>query len=247
MGKKEKKKSQVPEDTVESVLADSMCIASAVAAPSMVQLSKNSRTEQQDFDQDQADEDITTQSPSSLSEPLSEPLSGGIFSESKDFTNIYHLPPLSNSVDRSSPVKIVRQLTRQNAEMADSEVDSSRSQEDSIEISGSSSFERVEKSPLRSILKKSASTHSHASSTDVSEYLPADEISETNEHLTNGDSDDEDNDIPIIVSCCQVKSVLLSLWLPVRLSVQYPGHLNHVMTMPRSVRRLPVHQKVTKR
>ena len=66
--------------------------------------------------------------------------------------------------------------------MADSELDSSRSQEDSVEISGSSSFERVEKSPLRSILKKSASTHSHASSTDVSEYLPADEISETNAH-----------------------------------------------------------------
>ena len=45
--KKEKKRSQVPEDTVESVLADSMCIASAVAAPSMVQITKNSRTEQQ--------------------------------------------------------------------------------------------------------------------------------------------------------------------------------------------------------
>ena len=115
-------------------------------------------------------------------EAISVPLSENS-DTSKDFSNVDHLPPLSNSVDRSSPVKIVRQLTRQNAELGDSEVDSSRSQDDSVEISGSSSFEKVEKSPLRSILKKSASTHSiHASSTDVSEYLPADDINDNSPH-----------------------------------------------------------------
>ena len=49
--KKEPKRPQVPEDAVESVLADSMCIASAVAVPintSMAQLSKDNRSNQTD-------------------------------------------------------------------------------------------------------------------------------------------------------------------------------------------------------
>ena len=193
--KKEKKRSQVPEDAVESVLADSMCIASAVAVPinpSMAQFSKNNRI-------DPIDETVELL-PSYLSEeskiskkdltvaPNKSSLSECQNTNSKDMTNSNHLPPLSNSVDRSSPVRIVRQLTRQDTSVdespskgdssrsqksAKSQDDSARSQDDSIaEISVSSSFERVEKSPLRSILKKSASTHSYASSTDVSEYLP---------------------------------------------------------------------------
>ena len=240
--KKEKKKSQVPEDAVESVLADSMCIASAVAVPinpSMAQFSKNNRI-------DPIDETVELL-PSYLSEeskisqkdltvvPNKSSLSKCQNTNSKDMTNSNHLPPLSNSVDRSSPVRIVRQLTRQDTSVdespskgdssrsqksAKSQDDSARSQDDSVaEISVSSSFERVEKSPLRSILKKSASTHSYASSTDVSEYLPADDIIDT-----NGDIDSDEDDVPIVVSCSPSKvsiaetlvdpSDAISLWRP---------------------------------
>ena len=240
--KKEKKRSQVPEDAVESVLADSMCIASAVAVPinpSMAQFSKNNRI-------DPIDETVELL-PSYLSEeskisqkdltvvPNKSSLSKCQNTNSKDMTNSNHLPPLSNSVDRSSPVRIVRQLTRQDTSVdespskgdssrsqksAKSQDDSARSQDDSVaEISVSSSFERVEKSPLRSILKKSASTHSYASSTDVSEYLPADDIIDT-----NGDIDSDEDDVPIVVSCSPSKvsiaetlvdpSDAISLWRP---------------------------------
>ena len=234
--KKEKKRSQVPEDAVESVLADSMCIASAVAVPinpSMAQFSKNNRI-------DPIDETVELL-PSYLSEeskisqkdltvvPNKSSLSKCQNTNSKDMTNSNHLPPLSNSVDRSSPVRIVRQLTRQDTSVDESpskgdssrsKCDSTKSQDDSIaEISVSSSFERVEKSPLRSILKKSASTHSYASSTDVSEYLPADDIIDT-----NGDIDSDEDDVPIVVSCSPSKvsiaetlvdpSDAISLWKP---------------------------------
>ena len=235
--KKEKKRSQVPEDAVESVLADSMCIASAVAVPinpSMAQFSKNNNRI------DPIDETVELL-PSYLSEeskisqkdltvvPNKSSLSKCQNTNSKDMTNSNHLPPLSNSVDRSSPVRIVRQLTRQDTSVDESpskgdssrsKCDSARSQDDSVaEISVSSSFERVEKSPLRSILKKSASTHSYASSTDVSEYLPADDIIDT-----NGDIDSDEDDVPIVVSCSPSKvsiaetlvdpSDAISLWRP---------------------------------
>ena len=242
--KKEKKRSQVPEDALESVLADSMCIASAVAVPinpSMAQFSKNNRIDPID---ETAELLLSSYLPeeSKISKkdltdtPKKSPLSESQNSNSKNMTNSNHLPPLSNSVDRSSPVRIVRQLTRQDTSVdespskgdssrsksvsARSQEDSTRSQDDSVaEISVSSSFERVEKSPLRSILKKSASTHSYASSTDVSEYLPADDIIDT-----NGDFEDDDDDsVTKIVPCSPSKvniaeavdsSEAISLWKP---------------------------------
>ncbi len=127
---KEKKKTQVPEDAVESVLVDSMAVAAAVAVPidpMLAQMTKNNGNEDK-----------------------SEALNG--------------------KPERSSPVRI-RKLTRQH------EIDICDSPE--LSSNSMSSFERVEKSPLRSILKKSTTpsshTHSHASSTDVSETLPPDE------------------------------------------------------------------------
>ena len=237
---KEKKRSRVPEDAVESVLADSMCIASAVAVPinpSMAQFSKNNRIDPIDETEELlpsylSEESMISKKDSTVA-PNKSSLSECQNSNSKDMTNSNHLPPLSNSVDRSSPVRIVRQLTRQDTSVDESpskgdssrrksvstksQNDSDRSQDDSVaEISVSSSFERVEKSPLRSILKKSASTHSYASSTDVSEYLPADDID------TNGDIDSDD-DVPIVVSCSPSKvsiaeavdpSDAISLWKP---------------------------------
>ena len=237
---KEKKRSRVPEDAVESVLADSMCIASAVAVPinpSMAQFSKNNRIDPIDETEELLPSYLSEESMISKKDltvaPNKSSLSECQNSNSKDMTNSNHLPPLSNSVDRSSPVRIVRQLTRQDTSVDESpskgdssrrksvstksQNDSDRSQDDSVaEISVSSSFERVEKSPLRSILKKSASTHSYASSTDVSEYLPADDID------TNGDIDSDD-DVPIVVSCSPSKvsiaeavdpSDAISLWKP---------------------------------
>ena len=233
--KKEKKRSQVPEDAVESVLADSMCIASAVAVPinpSMAQFSKNNKINSIDETEELLPSYLSEESKISQKDltvaPNKNSLSECQNFNSKDMTNSNHLPPLSNSVDRSSPVRIVKQLTRQDTSVDESpsKVDSSRSkcdstksQDDSVaEISVSSSFERVEKSPLRSILKKSASTHSYASSTDVSEYLPADDIIDT-----NGDIDSDD-DVPIVVSCSPSKvsiaetlvdpSDAISLWKP---------------------------------
>ena len=187
--KKEKKRSQVPEDAVESVLADSMCIASAVAVPinpSMAQFSKNNKINSIDETEELLPSYLSEESKISQKDltvaPNKNSLSECQNFNSNDMTNSNHLPPLSNSVDRSSPVRIVRQLTRQDTSVDESpskgdssrsKCDSTKSQDDSVaEISVSSSFERVEKSPLRSILKKSASTHSYASSTDVSEYLP---------------------------------------------------------------------------
>ena len=232
--KKEKKRSQVPEDAVESVLADSMCIASAVAVPinpSMAQFSKNNKINSIDETEELLPSYLSEESKISQKDltvaPNKNSLSECQNTNSKDMTNSNHLPPLSNSVDRSSPVRIVRQLTRQDTSVDESpskgdssrsKCDSTKSQDDSIaEISVSSSFERVEKSPLRSILKKSASTHSYASSTDVSEYLPADDID------TNGDIDSDD-DVPIVVSCSPSKvsiaetlvdpSDAISLWKP---------------------------------
>ena len=234
--KKDKKRSQVPGDAVESVLADSMCIASAVAVPinpSMAQFSKNNRIDPIDETAELLPSYLPEESKISkkdLNDTVNKSsLSESQNSNSKDMTNSNHLPPLSNSVDRSSPVRIVRQLTRQDTSVDESpsKCDSSRSksvsvrsQDDSVaEISVSSSFERVEKSPLRSILKKSASTHSYASSTDVSEYLPADDIIDT-----NGDIDsDDDDDLPIVVPCSPSKvsiaeavdaSDAISLWKP---------------------------------
>ena len=237
---KEKKRSRVPEDAVESVLADSMCIASAVAVPinpSMAQFSKNNRIDPIDETEELLPSYLSEEAMISKNDltvaPNKSSLSECQNFNSKDMTNSNHLPPLSNSVDRSSPVRIVRQLTRQDTSVdespskgdssrrksvsAKSQNDSDRSQDDSVaEISVSSSFERVEKSPLRSILKKSASTHSYASSTDVSEYLPADDID------TNGDIDSDD-DVPIVVSCSPSKvsiaeavdpSDAISLWKP---------------------------------
>ena len=237
---KEKKRSRVPEDAVESVLADSMCIASAVAVPinpSMAQFSKNNRIDPIDETEELLPSYLSEESMISKNDltvaPNKSSLSECQNFNSKDMTNSNHLPPLSNSVDRSSPVRIVRQLTRQDTSVDESpskgdssrrksvstksQNDSDRSQDDSVaEISVSSSFERVEKSPLRSILKKSASTHSYASSTDVSEYLPADDID------TNGDIDSDD-DVPIVVSCSPSKvsiaeavdpSDAISLWKP---------------------------------
>ena len=232
--KKEKKRSQVPEDAVESVLADSMCIASAVAVPinpSMAQFSKNNKINSIDETEELLPSYLSEESKISQKDltvaPNRSSSSECQNTNSKDMTNSNHLPPLSNSVDRSSPVRIVRQLTRQDTSVDESpskgdssrsKCDSTKSQDDSIaEISVSSSFERVEKSPLRSILKKSASTHSYASSTDVSEYLPADDID------TNGDIDSDD-DVPIVVSCSPSKvsiaetlvdpSDAISLWKP---------------------------------
>ena len=232
--KKEKKRSQVPEDAVESVLADSMCIASAVAVPinpSMAQFSKNNKINSIDETEELLPSYLSEESKISQKDltvaPNKSSLSECQNTNSKDMTNSNHLPPLSNSVDRSSPVRIVRQLTRQDTSVDESpskgdssrsKCDSTKSQDDSVaEISVSSSFERVEKSPLRSILKKSASTHSYASSTDVSEYLPADDID------TNGDIDSDD-DVPIVVSCSPSKvsiaetlvdpSDAISLWKP---------------------------------
>ena len=266
--KKEKKRSQVPEDAVESVLADSMCIASAVAVPinpSMAQFSKNNRIDPIDETAELllssylpeeskiSNKDLTDtpkKSPLSVSQNSNSnlpekskisnkdltdtskksPLSESQNSNFKDMTNSNHLPPLSNSVDRSSPVRIVRQLTRQDTSVDESpskgdssrsKSASARSQDDSVaEISVSSSFERVEKSPLRSILKKSASTHSYASSTDVSEYLPADDIVDTNGDF---EDDDDDDSVTKIVPCSPSKASIaeavdaseaISLWKP---------------------------------
>ena len=146
--KKDKKKSQVPEDAVEAVLADSMTVAAAVAMPfdpCMAQMSK-------------------AKDSFSPVHPVPPPRRN-----SKENGNSL-ATPTPGSVERSTPVSISK-LRRQ------SEVDlSDNSPEPDV---SSSSFEKVEKSPLRSILKKSTpSSYSHASSTDFSENLPADETFE---------------------------------------------------------------------
>lgn len=141
--RKEKKKSQVPEDAVESVLVDSMTVVTAVAVPidaSMAQLSSKN----------------------------------GISKTETEIDIPPIAPPRRNSkeslVARSCPVSI-KALPKQE-EVLDFESDSTPTNTITTPTTTcSSSFERIEKSPLRSILKKSTP---HSSSTDVSETLPVD-------------------------------------------------------------------------